>query len=903
MITNYKYAAIMKRGDVFLLIATFFFLLQSDGLGAQALHPHKPPHARFKAHKKKIRTGKKVHFTDLSSHHPTSWHWFFEGGYPAESTMENPHNVKYFQEGFYDVKLIVTNDYGSDTLIKYDYIEVKSPKPPEARFHACRKHLFPGESTKFKDRSKHDPTSWSWYFEGGEPSVSTDEDPENIVYHDGGSYDVTLIVSNASGFDTLTKTDYIVVCDTVICETPIAAFEESATEIMVGQGLAFFDMSENAPEEWYWIFEGAQPGTSTGEGPMMVVYDTIGIFDVTLIVVNECGADTLVKENYINVVEELPLRSDFYADKTSIFDGEVVHFTDLSAGDPTFWVWEIEGASPSITYSQNPTVIFNIPGIYKVSLSVQKGPDTDVEVKEGYVSVGEEQLLLPPGWDFVLTPSQHVIAVPIDIYPNILGFPLEPGDHIGVFYRNENNETKCAGAEIWNGETNIAVVALGDSPYTNEKDGFSFGEEFHWKIYSWGNQREHEAITHYNMSLTFHDTFYPLGLSALTSLAAIGECSVMLPEGWSGLSSPVNPLNPDLNVVLEPIIDQMEMITNFYGMNWPAAGINTLFEWDNLSGYNIKMNDNVSLTFTGASNGEEEVLIEEGWNYLPVPVPCEKDVFELLGDNVDNVRLIRETSGFKLFWPEFGFYTLENLEPGQSYLVLADEEFDIVFSACDGSYKQSFIAQENSKATNNNWNVVQATNAVHTLAIHADALSQLQIGDQIGVFTENGYCAGFDSFSSEGMALSVFADDISTEAIDGFSEEETMQLLLYRPDENRTYELAVEYDHSNANQQWFSSNGISVINKLKFSSTGYQVADRDGVKISANPGDGHYRITGISDIKQISIISLTGKKVLRKAHDGSSSTQIDIANQPPGVYFLSLEGAGNPIVKKLIQQN
>jgi hypothetical protein len=55
-----------------------------------------------------------------------------------------------------------------------------------------------------------DPNSFNWTFEGGTPATSILENPE-IVYHEPGSYDVTLLVSNGVMTQTLTKENYITV--------------------------------------------------------------------------------------------------------------------------------------------------------------------------------------------------------------------------------------------------------------------------------------------------------------------------------------------------------------------------------------------------------------------------------------------------------------------------------------------------------------------------------------------------------------------------------------------------------------------------------------------------------------------------------------------------------------------
>ena len=52
-------------------------------------------------------------------------------------------------------------------------------------------------------------TSYNWSFPGGSPSSSTAASPGAICYSTAGSYDVTLITTNALGSDTLTQASYI----------------------------------------------------------------------------------------------------------------------------------------------------------------------------------------------------------------------------------------------------------------------------------------------------------------------------------------------------------------------------------------------------------------------------------------------------------------------------------------------------------------------------------------------------------------------------------------------------------------------------------------------------------------------------------------------------------------------
>lgn len=65
-----------------------------------------------------------------------------------------------------------------------------------------------GSSVSFTDESFHNPTSWSWSFQGGSPSTSSSQNP-TVTYTTPGIYSVTLTVSNYSGSVSNTKSQYI----------------------------------------------------------------------------------------------------------------------------------------------------------------------------------------------------------------------------------------------------------------------------------------------------------------------------------------------------------------------------------------------------------------------------------------------------------------------------------------------------------------------------------------------------------------------------------------------------------------------------------------------------------------------------------------------------------------------
>jgi PKD repeat protein len=80
--------------------------------------------ADFSASPTSVAPGCTVQFTDLSSGNPTSWRWDF--GDDSTSTLKDPLHA-YENTGYFDVKLVISNQTSTDSITKYDYIHVFCP--------------------------------------------------------------------------------------------------------------------------------------------------------------------------------------------------------------------------------------------------------------------------------------------------------------------------------------------------------------------------------------------------------------------------------------------------------------------------------------------------------------------------------------------------------------------------------------------------------------------------------------------------------------------------------------------------------------------------------------------------------------------------------------------------------
>lgn len=382
-----------------------------------------------------------VHYTSTSLGNPTSYNWEFQGGTPFTSTQANP-TVTYNTPGLFDVELTVSNAAGNNTLILNDFIEVEFPTtsnftyavngllaiftnqsthstgsiwyfgdggqstsnnpshsynqdgvytvtlistgvcgndtstaqvtiqtPPQAGFSIQQSDFCLPSTVSFTNESSPNATSFAWSFPGGSPATSSATNPV-ITYNTAGTFDVSLIAFSPTGSDTMVWPQVVTIGD-----APDAAFLLATN----GMSITLTNQSTDA-DTYLWFFGDGQ--TSTEENPTHN-YGSFGIYEIWLIATNECGNDTMEV-----VIELSTVPNAFFSfnahNGCAPFE---VQFIDQSQNNPTSWSWTFEGGNPPISSLQNPIVLYQVPGDYLVSLSVQNGQGSDVLVLDDLIQV------------------------------------------------------------------------------------------------------------------------------------------------------------------------------------------------------------------------------------------------------------------------------------------------------------------------------------------------------------------------------------------------------------------------------------------------------------------------------------------------------------------------------------
>ncbi|MCB0570976.1 MAG: PKD domain-containing protein, partial [Phaeodactylibacter sp.] len=298
--------------------------------------------------------------------------WCYAGSFGADcltinlSAFAGQPNVK--------IRIENVNQHGNGMYI--DNVRVSADciplAPPAPDFIAdVTSGCFPLE-VNFQDYTIGQVDSWSWQFPGGLPSSSSDPFP-TVTYNVPGTYNVTLSVSNGAGTETITRNAYITV----------QGLPEPDFIYNVDGLTGYFDDISTDATEVLWQFGD---GSSSTELSTSHTYASAGEYTVTLTATNDCGQASVSE----TIMAEQPIQAAFSADTQTGCPGMAVAYSDETIGNPVSWHWFFEGGTPASSALPNPTVTYNQPGAYQVTLAVDNGAGSvDTIVQNGFIVVGD----------------------------------------------------------------------------------------------------------------------------------------------------------------------------------------------------------------------------------------------------------------------------------------------------------------------------------------------------------------------------------------------------------------------------------------------------------------------------------------------------------------------------------
>lgn len=337
----------------------------------------------------------------------TGYQWSFPGGNPSTSTAQNPV-VNYSSLGTYNVSLTLTNQYGTDSETQNGYVEI-STNGTDIFFSEDFENGTLTQNQWTVD-NPDGAIGWDIYTVAGATDGSKAAGINLFAYNDAGQrdglvspilnfsehYNIQLDFQHAHRRYSQDYSDSLLIyVSTDGGNTyPNRVFAQAET----GQGT--FATNSILAQDFYptngidWCF-GGDLGSSCftvdlsafdGETNVRLRFETYNDYG------NNIFIDNIQLSGNCFFAPEPPV-ADFSASDGVICTGETVSFNDLSANVPTSYQWTFAGGTPSSSTSPSPTIEYNSPGTYAVTLSVSNQYGSDAVTQSSFITVNQSPTL------------------------------------------------------------------------------------------------------------------------------------------------------------------------------------------------------------------------------------------------------------------------------------------------------------------------------------------------------------------------------------------------------------------------------------------------------------------------------------------------------------------------------
>jgi gliding motility-associated-like protein len=304
------------------------------------------PVSNFISNDTSFCSGTCINFSNQSTLDST-WQWFFPGGNPASSNMQTPPQICYSTPGTYNVTLITSNAFGSDTLTLPNYITVNTTPTAQA---SSNSPICAGENLNLVANGG---TTYTWIGPNGFTSTQQNPIIPNTILVNSGLYSV--IVANGAG---CTDTALF----NVSINPNVQAVANSNSPICAGENITL-TASSGASYQW----TGPNGFTSSQQNPIIVNSTLANSGSYSVIVSNIYGCSDTASV-LINVLSNTPITAN---SNGPLCQGQTLN---LTASNGSAYLWT--GPNGFSSTLQNPSInniAVSNSGVYSVVVTNNNG--------------------------------------------------------------------------------------------------------------------------------------------------------------------------------------------------------------------------------------------------------------------------------------------------------------------------------------------------------------------------------------------------------------------------------------------------------------------------------------------------------------------------------------------------
>jgi len=288
--------------------------------------------------------------------------------------------------------------------------------------------------------------------------------------------------------------------------------------------------------------------------------------------------------------------------------------------------------------------------------------------------------------------------------------------------------------------------------------------------------------------------------------------TIDLQEGWSIISTYINPNNNSVESIFNPVINNLEIVKDEDGnVYWPLFGLNSIGSFTIGEGYQVKMNSFSQIIIEGdLIPHDTPITFNEGWNLIGYLHPEPGNTIQMMNSIVLNdgpLKIIKNGAG-NVYWPEFGLNSIGNMMPGEGYQTKLENLTQFSYPAISSRYGFEF------NEINHYYEPVTKTDQNMVIGIPENAWEEkLHIGDEIAAFDTKGKLIGTAVYNNLNLAITIWGDDILTEEKDGAIEGEKIQLKVWNSNKNTEQNLVISWKKGN---QFYTKNAINIARNISF---------------------------------------------------------------------------------------
>ena len=589
---------------------------------------------------------------------------------------------------------------------------------------------------------------------------------------------------------------------------------------------------------------------------------------------------------------------------------------DAGMDSPSTWL-SVEPDEGSVEPGDEVDVILTIDasdledgGVYDASVVISSNDPRNREAVIGvHLEVGGDQIPdLRHFNDFEITDINHNILI---LACTVEDEEIPTGWEIGVLTPNG----LLAGGGVWVQGERLGLAAWGTEQ--NQNNGFAAGEAFNFRVWDDIEDFEYGGVVEW---VDGPQVWQPNGFTVIRLEATMGrDLAFAMHEGWNMMSINVSPgeefyiddenRGPNVPLMMEQLrIDNdnhhVQLMKDELGHFFsPAWGFCNIVFWDLAQGYQVDLDDNVDVMWTGEPIPfNADVPIARGWNMIAYFPTYRLDVsapdFYAVAGIVDHILTMKDEVGHFLS-PAWNFSNMDPLREGKGYQINVDQAVVLNYPEAEGN-----LASIDPNQGDTHWTAPTVTSMNMSVLVQSVAGVELHSGDQIAAISTSGNLVGAGTVDAEGRCgIAVWGDELETEQVEGLLDKEAFTLQLWNSESGEEVGLSVG-SLLEGNGLVYTTDAFTVLDVAITN-----LAPENFYLSSAypNPFNAITRIAyGLPEAAQVSIriFDLSGRVTATIANSeqaaGNYSITWNAKNQPSGVYVVRMEAAGFTGVSKVM---